>query len=298
MNSSAALDWSLIQAVLAVSEAGSLSGAARELTVSQPTLGRQIRAAEAALGVSLFRRHAKGLTLTEEGAALIGPARQMQAAAARLQLAAASRTEAMQGTIRITASAMVAHYLLPPVLARIRMLEPQITLELHPSDKTENLLFGDADIAIRMHRPQQLDLITRHLGSLGLGIYAATDYLSRNGTPTTRQELLAQDWVGYDRSDLIIRGMEAAGWTVSRDFFTTRCDDHPTYWRLVEAGCGIGFCPTRVGRATPGVQRIMPEIAIPPLPIWLAAPETLHRSARLRLVWDLLAEGLGRLSDA
>lgn len=298
MNTYDSLDWSLIQAVLAVAEAGSLSAAARDLNQSQPTLGRQIRAAEAALGVTLFRRHARGLKLTEAGAALIGPARQMQAAAARLHLAAASRQEGIAGTVRISASAMVAHFLLPPILSRIRSIEPQIALELHPTDRSERLLFGDADIAVRMYRPEQPDLITQHLGSLGLGIYASDDYLSRNGTPTTQQELLAQDWVGYDRSDLIIRGMQGAGWEVSRDFFATRCDDHPTYWRLVEAGCGIGFGPTRIGRATHGVQRIMPELAIPPMPVWLVAPEALRRSARLRLVWDLLAEGLGRLSDA
>lgn len=298
MNGYDKFDWSLVQVLLAVAETGSLSGAARELGLSQPTLGRQVKAAEKVLGVRLFQRHARGLRLTDQGAALIGPARQMQSAAARLQLAAASRQEGEGGTVRITASAVVAHYLLPPIMARIRVLEPQIQLELHPTDRSANLLFGDADIAIRMYRPEQLELIARNLGSLGIGLFAADSYLSRNGTPETEQELMAHDWVGHDRSDLLLRGMRQMGWPVERSFFATRCDDQAAYWRLVEAGCGIGVAPIRVARASHAVHRILPELKIPPLPIWLAAPEALHRSARLRRVWDLLAEGLGLLADA
>ncbi|MFC2969402.1 LysR family transcriptional regulator [Acidimangrovimonas pyrenivorans] len=292
MNISDRLDWSLVQVLLAVAEAGSLSGAARVLGLSQPTLGRQVQAAEQALGLSIFRRHARGLELTEAGAALIAPARAMREAAARLQLAAAGQETGLRGTVRITASTVVAHYLLPPILARIRAAEPEIELELHPSDTTENLLFREADIAVRMYRPEQLDVITRHVGEIGIGLYAAQSYLDRRGTPTTVEELQQHDWVGFDRSELMLRALRRMGWQVDRGFFRTRCDDQATYWQLVAAGCGIGGGQHHIGRSTPGVVRLMPELPIPSLPMWLTAAEALRQTPRLRRVWDLLAEGL------
>lgn len=298
MNGLAPLDWSLIRAVLAVADEGSLSAAARALGLSQPTLGRQIHAAEQALGVAIFRRHAKGLTLTAEGAALIAPARQMAEAAARLQRTAAGQQTALRGTVRITASAVVAHYILPPVLARIRAAEPEIELELHPSDAPENLLFGEADIAVRMFRPRQLDVVTRHVGALALGLFAAQAYADRRGLPAGTDDLLQHDWVGYDRSDLMLRGFRQMGLTVTRDFFRTRCDDQAAYWRLVAAGCGIGAGPVAIARATPGIVPVLPEIAISPLPIWLTTAGALRQTPRLRRVWDMLAESLGALPAA
>lgn len=292
MNSLDRLDWSLIGALLAVAEAGSLSAAARRLGLSQPTLGRQVQAAEAALGVAVFRRHARGLELTETGAALMEPAREMRAAAAKLMLAAAGQETRLSGTVRITASVVISQRVLPALLTRLRREEPGIEIELHPTDQSDNLLYGEADIALRMYRPEQLDVITRHLGDIPLGLFAAQSYLDRRGWPATEAELFRHDWVGLDRDDLMIRGLRDLGYRLERGFFGLRCDDQAVYWRLVEEGGGIGVCQRHLGRQAAGLVELFPGFRLPVLPLWLTAHQALRQSPRIRRVWDFLAARL------
>ncbi len=289
------LDWSLVQAFLAVAEAGSLSGAARRLGRSQPTLGRQIRQIEAKLGVDLFTRHPRGLSLSDGGQALLPAAQRMRDAIADIALTAAGRDRALEGAVRITASEVVAFHLLPPIVARIRQALPRLRVDLVASDSSDNLLYRDADIAVRMYRPQQLDIVARQIGEMPIGIYAAHGYLDRAGVPETLDALPSHDLIGYDRSDLILRGMRDMGWPATRDWFTTRCDNQLVYWNLLCAGCGIGFAPRTLGQAEPRVRRLLPDLVLPALPVWLAAPQATRRTPRIARVWDMLADGLGKV---
>lgn len=282
-------DWTLIRSFLAVAESGSLSAAARAIGVSQPTLGRHILAIESALQVALFTRTAQGQTLTEAGRALLMPARAMQAAAAELELTAKGHATGIEGTVRITASRVVSHVILPPILARLRAAEPGIQIDLVPSDTTENLLFGEADIALRMYRPTQPDLVARHIGDLPLGLYAATSYLNRKGRPGSLQDLMHLDFIGQDRMDQIIRVMALLGMDVTRSFFPVRCDDPLTYVELVRAGCGLGGILRALGDRDPALERIDLIPDLPSLPVWLTAAPRLRQSPRLRRVWDALA---------
>jgi DNA-binding transcriptional LysR family regulator len=283
------LDWTLIRSFLAVAEAGSLSAAARASGISQPTLGRHIQAIEAALQVQIFTRTAQGQALTEAGQALLPAARAMQAAAAELALTAKGHAAGIEGTVRITASRVVSHVILPPILARIRAAEPGIQIDLVPSDTTENLLFGEADIALRMYRPTQPDLVARHICDLPLGLYAAQSYLDRKGRPASAEELMGHDFIGQDRMGQIIRVMGLLGITVDRSFFPVRCDDPLTYVELVRAGCGLGGILRAIGDQDPGLERIDLVPDLPSLPVWLTAAPRLRQSPRLRRVWDLLA---------
>lgn len=285
-------DWSLMQSFLAVAETGSLSGAARVSGHSQPTLGRHIQTLEQSLGAVLFERHARGLALSETGARLMPLAQQMRDAMNQITLTAAGQSQVLDGTVRITASVFASHHLLPPILAHIRAEEPAIQLDLLPSDTTENLLFREADIAVRMYRPTQLDIVTRHVTDLELGVFAARSYLDRAGWPKRVEDLLNHDLVGYDRNDLIVRNMQAIGWSVTRDDFVVRCDNQATYWELVRTGCGIGFSQTGVASADPLVEELTFDLGIAPLPVWLAAHQAMRQTPRIRRVWDLLAEGL------
>lgn len=284
-------DWSLIRSFLAVAEAGSLSAAARATGISQPTLGRHVQAAEAALDVALFARVVQGLVLTDAGQALLPAARAMRQAAAELALTAKAQGAGLEGTVRLTASRVVAHFILPPILARLRTEEPGIEIELVASDASENLLFGEADIALRMYRPTQPDLVVRHLGDLPLGLYAAKAYLDRKGRPATLEALLAHDFIGQDRMDQVIRVMASLGIMVDRHFFPVRCDDPLTYLELVRAGAGLGGILRRIGDADPLLERIDIVPDLPSLPVWLTAAPRLRQSPRLRLVWDALADG-------
>ena len=292
------LDWSLVPSFLAVADCGSLSAAARNLGTSQPTLGRHIKAFEASVGETLFQRRPRGLELTEAGAALVPAARAMAQAAGGLSLIAAGQAQSLAGPVRITASVFVCQYLLPPVIARIRRALPEIEIELDASDSSENLLFREADIALRMYRPTQLDVVTRHLGDLPLGLYAAKGYLARQGTPTDAAQLLDHALVGYDRNERILVTMRALGLEATRSNFPTRCDNQTVYWELVRAGCGIGACQTAVADNDPLVARVLPGLRVPSLPVWLTAHAALRQSPRIRRAWDFLASAMGEYHRA
>lgn len=284
------LDWSLLQSFLAVADEGSLSGAARKLGASQPTLGRQIKQIEAQLGVTLFHRQPRGFALTDIGAELLAPARAMRNAAMQVAMTAAGREQNTAGTVRITASIFVANFVLPPIIAKLRLKHPEISIDLISNDASENLLFREADIALRMYRPTQLDVITRHLCDLPLGMFASVDYLNRKGRPNSIDDMLdGHDLVGYDRDEQILRGMRQMGLDAKRDWFQTRCDEAVTYWELVRMGCGIGFSQVHVGQRDPSVEQILHDIPLPPLSIWLTAHQAMQQTPRIRRVWDMLA---------
>lgn len=281
-----------MQAFLAVAETGSLSAAARRLGTSQPTLGRQIKAIEAQLGAELFHRQPRGFALTQIGSDLVEPATTMRDAISQIALRAAGQQARLDGTVRITASVATSAMHLPSIIAKIRALEPQIAIELVPSNDTHNLLYREADIAVRMYRPTQLDLITEHLGEVPLGVFAARSYLAERGAPVSIADLWAHDFVGYDSNTDIIEGFAQIGVNIDRDFFKIRCDDHIAYWELVRAGCGIGFAQADVGHNDPLVAEIDLGLPLPTLPIWLTAHEAMRQTPRIRRVWELLADGL------
>lgn len=291
------MDWTHIQIFLAVVEHGSLSGAARALGLSQPTLGRRLKAAEAALEVELFQRNPRGLSLTPSGEALLPAAQEMQAAAARLSLAAVAEETRLTGTVRITASDMVSHHLLPKIMARIRQAEPDIELELLASNASQNLLFRESDIAVRMYRPMQVDLIARHVADLRTGIFASRQYVAKNGIPMTVDDIGNHDFVGYDEDNSILDGMAKLGVHVDKHFFKTRCDQQVVHWELAKAGCGIGFTQRQVGLADNDMVQVLPDLPLQPMPVWLTAPMALRTNPRIRRVYDLLADGLRDLTD-
>jgi DNA-binding transcriptional LysR family regulator len=230
------VDWSLARSFLAIADAGSLSAAARVSGSSQPTLSRHLAELEAALGQRLFHRLPKGLRLTDAGAALVPHARAMAKAASRLRLAALGREEQLHGSVRVTASRAVAAHLLPPTLAALRREEPGFQLDLVASDHLEDLLRGDADLALRMVRPEQPDVIARHIAELPIGLYAARSYLARHPAPTTLDDLQQHTFIGFDRSELMLRMMATLGVHARREDFPVRCDDQLVHWQLVRAG--------------------------------------------------------------
>lgn len=289
------LDWSLLRAVLAVAEAGSLSGAADQLALTQPTLGRQIKAAEQTLGQPLFTRHARGLTPTPFCETLLPSARQMDEAAKAVSVLAAGQSPDTSGRVRITASVFVTAHILPDILAQIREDHPNIALDVVATDTSENLLFHEADIALRMYRPTQLDMVAKHLGDLPLGLYASDRYIARHGMPEAPADLRDHQMVGYDRSDLILRGMRQMGMEVTRDFFTTCTDDQVAYWNFVASGCGIGAGQKLVAERTPGIRAVLPELRLPSLPVWLTAHPNLRHQPRVAAVWAALDDAISPL---
>lgn len=285
------LDWSLVQAFLAVAECGSLSGAARATGVSQPTLGRQIKAIEGQLGVSLFQRQAKGFVLTDAGQAILPAASAMAEAATQFMTAAAGRDMSVSGTVRITASVFVAQYVLPQIISDIRKSHPDIQIELNATDEADNLLFREADVALRMFQPTQLEVVTRKLGVLQLGFFASQDYVARRGLPSGVPELMSHDLLGYDRSERFIRGAAELGWKLTREDFAFRCDQQTVHGEMIRTGCGIGILQTKVA-VEMGLVPVLPDFPMPGLEVWLTTHEALRHTPKVDAVWRHLDQGL------
>ena len=285
------LDWRLVQLFLALCNSGSMGRASARLGISQPTLSRRLAELEAAVGQALFERTARGLVPTPAGRALQVPAQRMGEQAALLTLVAEHHERTLAGTVRITASEAVSNFVLLPILRELRAKQPQIQIELVPSDAIEDLLQRHADIAIRMLRPTQASLIVRRMADMPLGLYAHKDYIDRLGAPT-QATLTAHEWIGLDRSDAMLRGFAASGNAVSREFFGFRCDSSVVTWGAVCAGLGIGVGLQAIASNTPGIVRVLKEVVIPPLPTWLAVHRELRGTPRLRVVFDALAQAL------
>ncbi|UWR21588.1 LysR family transcriptional regulator [Sulfitobacter sp. S190] len=267
----------------------SLSAAASATGASQPTLSRHLSQLEERVGHRLFYRDTSGLEPTPEGLNLQVYAERMLEAAAGISVEDTSDGP-VAGTVRITASRVAASYLLPPMLQALRLRHPRLSVELVASDETHNLLRREADLAIRMYRPTQSDLIARKVAELPLGVFAARSYIARRGLPEHIGDLHRHDVIGYDRSTLIIDGMARMGMKVERSFFAFRSDDQVACWNMIRAGCGIGFGQVAIGRDDPDLVQIQPTLDIGSLPVWLAAHAELRSSPRVRRSFDALAE--------
>ena len=285
-------DWALWRSFAAVIEHGSLSAAARALGLSQPTIGRHIETLEADLAIPLFDRGLTGLKPNANALRLYPKVQQAQASLAEANILAEGAQEDETGTVRLTASMIISNYVLPPILAGLRRHHPRIALETIPSDSAENLLMREADIAIRMFRPTQLELVTRHLGNIEIVPVAHEDYLARHGRPASLEDLWTHDLIGFDRSDAIILHARRLGFALTRDHFMLRSDDQAHLWEMVKAGLGIGFGQKNLARLTPGLVALPLNLDIPPFPVWLTTHRELFTSHRIRAIYDALALGV------
>jgi DNA-binding transcriptional LysR family regulator len=285
-------DWELYRSFLEVVRDGSLSGAARRLALTQPTIGRHIDALEKALGLSLFTRSKRGLRPTGAALDLLPHVEAMASASAALVRAASGETMADRGTVRLTASEVMGCEILPPVLAEFRHKHPGITLELALSNRNEDLVQRDADIAVRMVRPVQSALVARKLGTLEIGLYAHKNYLKKFGTPHSISDLVAHGLVGFDRDDHSFRSVGPEAHWIRRENFGFRCDSDIAQLASIDAGAGIGGYPGILAAQRPQLVRVLPETLQFKLQVWLAMHEGLKATRSVRLLFDHLAVGL------
>lgn len=285
-------DWRLVRSFLGALEHGSLMGAARALHTSQPTLGRHIAELESQLGVILFERTGRGLAPTTTALQLADAARAMESAAHTMARSVAGRDRQPVGSVRISATQPVACHLMPPVLLAMRQSLPHIQIDLVVSNKVSNLLRREADIAIRMVRPDQSSLVARRIGEVRLTACAHRDYLRRRGTPQVPADLMLHEVVGFDASDDLLKGFAALGHPVDRNHFALRTDDFIAYWQAVRIGLGVGFVATYLVDSDPDVLPVLPNLELPTLPIWLTVHREIRTNQRVRAVYDFLANHL------
>jgi DNA-binding transcriptional LysR family regulator len=285
-------DWRLVRSFLAVLDAGSVTAAARRADAHQPTLSRHVAELESQLGVPLFERTGRGVVPTAAALAIAEAARGMRDAAEVMAGNLAAARTAARGTVRITSSEVASAWLLPAVLARLARAHPEIELELVASDQLSNLLRREADIAVRMVRPAQASLIARKLGEIPIVAAAHRSYLAKAPPLRGPADLVSHRLIGFDRSDAIVRGFARLGVPLQRADFAIRTDDQVAYARLVAEGAGIGFVAAYGLAQWPGVVALLPGLAIPALPCWLAVHREIRAAPAVRTVYDFLAREL------
>ncbi len=288
-------DWNHVRAFLVTADEGSFSAAARALGIAQPSVGRQIAALEEELGVTLFERVGRGVALTPTGLELVEHVRAMSDAAFCISRVAAGQTVSLDGPICISASEIVATYLLPPLVTKLRARHPGIEVEIVASNAPQDLRRREADIAIRNFQPSEPELIARKLRDIEAYLYAAPKYLRMLDTPLTRDALSRATFIGFDHTDTFRKGLAASlGLSLTPENFPLVSQSQHVQWALVREGAGVGIMIAEVGDAEPGVRRVLKDLPPITLPTWLVTHRDVRTSRRVRVVADFLAEGLGR----
>jgi DNA-binding transcriptional LysR family regulator len=284
-------DWDALRTFLEVARDLSLTGAARRLGLTQPTVGRHIDALEEALGVTLFTRSPRGLNPTPATIALAPHAEAMAVAAAALARSASSEAAIDRGVVRVTASEIVGAEVLPPIFAAFRARNPGVAVELAVTNRTEDLSRGDADIAVRMVRPTQSGLVARRIGLTRIRLYAHRDYLARFGEPRSLADLKHHCFIGFDRDNRTFRSAGSFAKSLTREDFGFRCDSDVAQLAALRAGVGIGGCQEAIARRTPELVPVLSAFQ-PTLEVWLVMHRDLKAARRVRLLFDWLALGL------
>jgi DNA-binding transcriptional LysR family regulator len=283
-----ALSWDDLRVFLAVHRAGSHRAAARGLRVDATTVGRRLAALERALGARLFDRTPAGLELTGAGAAL-----QVRAARVEEELIAAEREiggadARVHGSVRLTASDGILHAVVMPMLATLRRAHPDLVLELRADARDLDLSRREADVALRLSRPNQASLVAVKLGSMRMGMYASAAYLTRRGTPRSAADLAEHDFVGFDASldDVpqvrwLRRLVRSPRWVVRATTVT------PQVLACAE-GAGIALLAAPVARRDPRLVAVLPSLAPRPRELWGVVHQDMRRSARVAAVLEWL----------
>lgn len=287
-------DWNHAKAFLITAEEGSLSAAARVLGAAQPTLGRQVNALETELGVVLFQRVGRGLTLTQAGLELLDHVRAMGDAANRVSLAAIGQSQSIEGIVRISASEVYAAHLLPPIIARLRREQPDIEIEIVASHNTSDLRRREADITVRNFRPTEPDLIARKIRDVPARLYATPSYLDRIGNPKLPYDFRNAEFINITSGDAFMQALNKMGFDLTKRNFPIMTENYLVMWEYVKQGLGIGVLDAHIGDAEPAVQRILPDLEPLMFPIWLVAHREISTSLRIRTVFDILAAELAK----
>lgn len=282
------INWDDQRAFLAVFDEGSLSGAARLLGVTQPTVRARIAALEQALGTVLFTRSVNGLAATEHARAVADSARAMAKASEAFARAASAPPGEIAGSVRISVAEFVGIEVLPPMLATLRAAHPRIVVELSLSNSSADILEQEVDVAVRMHPPRQEALVAKKIGAIELGLFAHHDYLARKGIPATLDDLAHHDMIGSDRTRADLQMAAAVHPAMAREHLVARTDSHPAQLALARAGLGIAVVHRAIGRSDPRLAEVLPGLEIASLDTWIVTHEDLRRVPRVGAVFDHL----------
>ncbi len=292
------MDWDKLRIFYAVAEAGSFTHAGETLNLSQSAVSRQISTLEESIGVTLFHRHARGLILTEEGELLHTTAGEIFGKLAMIEGQIADSRQLSEGPLRITVAEFIGSTWLAPQLAKLRKNHPDIHLTMLLDDRILNLSMREADAAIRLYKPEQPDLIQRHLTDINFHICASKDYLKSRGTPKSVKDLSSHTLIGYPENvpapfadpNWLFRVAEVE----AENAFTDTIMLNSIYGILeaVRSGAGIAALPDYMIAQNKDLVKILPDTKRAPVGVYFVYPEERRHSKRISLFRDFLLKSI------
>lgn len=275
------MNWDDLRVFLALARSGSLSATARALGVDHSTVARRVSALEEDLGVKLFDRLPRGYSPTTEGEGIAGLALRVEDAVLALERHAEGRSGEPAGIVRLSAPPAFASHFLAPRLARLRRSMPKLVVELVGDARAVSLTRREADLAIRLSRPEDEGLIARRLGGMGYGLYAAPGYLAD-------RDPSGWEFIGYDESLDHVPQQRWLRAIAGERPFVFRANDLMSLLAAARAEIGIAAIPHFLGRPDPALVAIPAPLAPEPRELWLLVHRDLRRAARVRAVMDSL----------
>jgi DNA-binding transcriptional LysR family regulator len=287
------IDWDDLRFLLSLSRHGTLTAAATDLGVTQPTVGRRLAGLERRLGSKLFRSAPQGAELTSAGEMLVGRAQRMEAEALEATRLASGRDEGVQGRLTISASEWLVARVLGPGLLPLLERHPGLRIDLLASARWANLARGDADIALRPVAFQQQAVFQRELARVGFGLYASGEYLQRHGRPDFSRRCACHVLLLMDED------VPTADTPWLRRFAAdarvgARTNGREALAAMAGAGIGLACLPRLVGDRTAGLELLAPPVPLPERRLWLGVHRDVRRLARVRAAIDHLRTVLRR----
>lgn len=287
------VDWDKLKTFHAAADSGSLTAAATRLRISQSAVSRQITALEQQLGAPLFHRHARGLTLTEQGRILFGSAQDMAHQAALAQANIMDSQEKPQGVLRVSTPISLGSNWLISVLPQFMEAYPLIRVQLILEDEEHDLSDFDVDCALRPWPSTQGDVIERKLGSISQSLYSSHNYLAKHGAPKDITDLDNHSIVAF--GDLVPSNLNSTNWVLTLG----RSADNPRtpvmsvnnlhgIMRAAEADIGIVGIPDYMVSMSKRLVRVLPQVSGAPFDIYFVYPTELRGSVRAKVFREFL----------
>lgn len=281
--------------MLALSRGGSIAGAARVLDVDSSTVSRRLAVLEQTVGACLVIRGGRDFALTAEGKTAVAAAEKIESiiTAATVSIRVA-KTE-IDGVVRVTVVPSMVRQL-TPLLPLTAERYPKLSIELNAAYRVLDLAKGEADIAIRMVRPTEIDLIAKRAFELGYCVYASKTFVTNYGLPRTYEDLSQHRLIQYVESMLHLPWFQWIETYANKGSHATRVDSTEMALGLVSSGAGIGVLSCPAGDASSDLVRVFPEPVASTIG-WIVYHESARNSARVRAVVEMLTKFFNAQND-
>jgi DNA-binding transcriptional LysR family regulator len=291
------MDWDKLRIFKAVAEAGSLTHAGEELNLSQSAVSRQISALEDSLGIPLFHRHARGLILTEQGEILLQTTKDVFEKLQHVETELSDSRLLPEGPLTITTVEFIASTWLAPKLADFKAAYPDIHLTMLLDDRVYDLGRREADVAIRLQKTDQIDLIERPIMTLDFHLCASKEYLKKHGKPQTPDDLRNHILIGYPLN--LQAPFQKPNWIfnslnidLSRNKNVILLNSMNARYTAVRNHAGIAVLPSYIALEDQKLEVLFPELAIPPVEMYFVYPQERRNSKKIAVLKDFLLENI------